>query len=121
VHESLLDRLGREVTEEGERDGDPLIRVLERCIPPDATAISTVALCTLLGLRSNTSNARRIARSMRALGFVPHKSRKLRPGGWRDTVGRGWIRASLGDRAKQDQYPAAINPYLPPLGVPSKK
>jgi hypothetical protein len=29
---------------------------------------------------------------MRSLGFVPIKSRRLEPGGYRDTVTRGWTR-----------------------------
>jgi hypothetical protein len=29
---------------------------------------------------------------MRQLGFVPLKSRRLEPGGYRDTVTRGWTR-----------------------------
>ena len=39
-----------------------------------------------------TGNARRIGATMRALGFVPIKSRRLEPGGYRDTVTRGWTR-----------------------------
>ena len=77
------------------RDADPLIRALENCLPPDATAISTVSVCTLLGIRPTSGSARRVARIMRTLGFVPVRSRLLRPGGWRDTVGRGWIRPKI--------------------------
>jgi len=29
---------------------------------------------------------------MRSLGFIPIKSRRLMPGGFRDTVTRGWAR-----------------------------
>ena len=60
---------------------------------PDLTAVSTVALCDLLGIPPNTGNARRIAKTMRAMGFFPIKSRKLLPGGWRGSEGRGWARA----------------------------
>ena len=59
--------------------------MLERALPPDVIAVSTVALCDLLGIRPTTGNARRIARTMRAMGFFPIKSRKLLPGGWRGT------------------------------------
>ena len=55
-------------------------------------AISTFALLDLLGLPKTTGNGRRIAATMRALGFIPIKSRRLMPGGFRDTVTRGWSR-----------------------------
>jgi Transposase DDE domain group 1 len=71
---------------------DPWRRMLERALPADVTAVSTVALCDLLGIRPNTGNARRIARTMRAMGIFPIKSRKLLPGGWRGSEGRGWAR-----------------------------
>jgi hypothetical protein len=54
--------------------------------------VSTFALLDLLGLPKTTGNARRIGITMRALGFVPIKSRHLMPGGYRDTVTRGWAR-----------------------------
>jgi hypothetical protein len=91
--ESWIERLHRLRAEREERDSDPWRRVLERALPPDLTAISTVALCNLLGIRPTTGNARRIARTMRAMGFVPIKSRKLPPGGWRGSEGRGWARS----------------------------
>ena len=55
-------------------------------------AISTAALLDLVGLGKTTGNARRVGKIMRALGFVPIKSRTLAPGGFRDTVARGWAR-----------------------------
>jgi len=55
-------------------------------------AVSTAALLDLIGLPKTTSNGRRIAHSMRSLGFVPIKSRRFMPGGHRDTVTRGWAR-----------------------------
>ena len=95
LRESWLDQLHRGVAERAARDADPLIRALENCLPPDATAISTVSICTLLGIRPTSGSARRVARIMRTLGFVPVRSRLLRPGGWRDTVGRGWVRPTI--------------------------
>jgi hypothetical protein len=89
---SLLERLDQERAKRSERDADPWRRVLEPALPPDVTAISTVALCNLLGIRPSTGNARRVARTMRAMGFFPIKSRTLLPGGWRGTEGRGWVR-----------------------------
>ena len=61
-------------------------------VPADVTSISTVALLDLVGVRATTGNARRIAKTMRSLGWVALKSRRLMPGGWRDTEGRGWAR-----------------------------
>jgi len=55
-------------------------------------AISTAALLDLLRVQATTGTARRLAAVMRSLGFVPIKSRRLMPGGFRDTVTRGWAR-----------------------------
>jgi hypothetical protein len=54
--------------------------------------ISTAALLDILCEPASTSAARRLAKNMRSLGFVPIKSRRLMPGGYRDTVTRGWTR-----------------------------
>ena len=54
--------------------------------------VSTFALLDLVGLPKTTGNARRIGATMRSLGFIPIKSRRLMPGGYRDTVTRGWAR-----------------------------
>jgi hypothetical protein len=55
-------------------------------------AMSTAALLDLLGANPTTSNARRLAGNMRKLGFVAVKTRRFMPGGFRDTVTRGWAR-----------------------------
>ena len=55
-------------------------------------AISSAALLDLLDLPKTTGNARRVGKTMRSIGFVPIKSRRLMPGGFRDTVARGWAR-----------------------------
>jgi hypothetical protein len=89
---SWLEKLRQVRAEQLERASDPWRRVLEHALPADVTAVSTVALCNLLGIRPTTGNARRVARTMRAMGFFPIKSRKLLPGGWRGTEGRGWVR-----------------------------
>ena len=78
-----------------------------RALPGGVTSISTVAVLTLLDMPATTGNARRIAAAMRALGFVPIKSRRLAPGGFRDTTIRGWSRpfyeakASLEERVNR--------------------
>jgi|SRR3974390_2353283 len=61
--------------------------------------ISTAGLLDLLGVPKTTGNARRLAKIMHTLGFVPIKSRRLMPGGFRDTVARGWARPVLARRA----------------------
>jgi hypothetical protein len=63
-----------------------------RALPGGITSISTVAVLDLLDVPATTGNARRVATAMRALGFVPIKSRRLAPGGFRDTTIRGWAR-----------------------------
>ncbi len=58
----------------------------------DKDAISTNSLIDLLRAPANTGSARRIAAIMRDLQFVAIKSRRLAPGGFRDTIARGWSR-----------------------------
>ncbi len=74
-----------------ERDADPFREKAEALVR-GMQAISTHSLLDLLGLPKTTGNGRRIAHTMRSLGFIPIKSRRLMPGGWRDTVTRGWAR-----------------------------
>ena len=59
----------------------------------DKDAISTAALLDLLRVPATTGTARRLAAIMRALHFIPIKSRRLMPGGRAgNTVTRGWAR-----------------------------
>ena len=59
----------------------------------DMDAISTAALLDLLRVPATTGTARRLAAVMRALHFIPIKSRRLMPGGRAgNTVTRGWAR-----------------------------
>jgi hypothetical protein len=51
--------------------------------------MSTVALLDLVGARHTTKNSRRLAAVMRDLKFIPIQSRRLMPGGYRNTVTRG--------------------------------
>jgi hypothetical protein len=55
-------------------------------------SIGTAPLLDLLDMPKTTGNARRIGGTMRSLGFVPLKSRRFLPGGYRDTTTRGWAR-----------------------------
>jgi hypothetical protein len=70
---------------------DPLRESVEVAVRGMET-ISTVSLLSLIGLPQSTGNARRLAKTMHSLGFVPITSRRLMPGGYRDTVTRGWTR-----------------------------
>lgn len=59
----------------------------------DKDAISTAALLDLVRAPATTGTARRLAALMRALHFIPIKSRRLMPGGRSgNTVTRGWAR-----------------------------
>jgi hypothetical protein len=88
---SYSEKLDRLIAEHARSDADPL-RDKVQLIMRDKDAIGTAPLLDLLNMRKTTSNARRISKTMLALGFVPIKSRRLEPGGYRDTVTRGWTR-----------------------------
>jgi hypothetical protein len=88
---SWIEKLHRAKAERAGCDADPLREKVEGVVR-GMEAVSTVALLDLLGLPKTTGNGRRIASTMRTLGFVPIKSRRLMPGGYRDTVTRGWAR-----------------------------
>ena len=85
----FLERLNQAHIELEQQDADPL-REKVAAMVRGMEAVSTFALLDLLGLPKTTGNGRRIAASMRSLGFIPIKSRRLMPGGYRDTVTRGW-------------------------------
>src|SRR4249920_2943461 len=92
VHESWSEKLERAAAEDVLRNEEPYVRILERALPIDGCAISTVMVLEFLGLRFNARNAQLISSTMRALGYFPLRSRKLLPGGWRQTVARGWVK-----------------------------
>src|SRR5258707_1192407 len=89
---SLIAELHRAQAEALGNQDDPWRGALERALPGNVMCTSTVALLTLLDFPVTTGNARRLARTMRAMGWVGIKSRKLPPGGWRSTECRGWSR-----------------------------
>ena len=89
---SLIERLHRAQAEILADQEDPWRRVLERALPGNVTSTSTVALLDLLNFPTTTGNARRLALTMRSMGWVGLKSRRLAPGGWRSTECRGWSR-----------------------------
>ena len=88
---SWIEKLRHAKAEFAERDADPFRARAEASVR-GKQAISTHSLLDLLDLPKTTGNARRISPTMRSLGFIPIKSRCLEPGGWRDTVTRGWAR-----------------------------
>jgi hypothetical protein len=89
---SLIGSLHRVTAEMVADQEDPWRHVLERALPASVMSMSTVALLALLDFPATTGNARRLARTMRSMGWVGIKSRRLAPGGWRTTECRGWAR-----------------------------
>ena len=88
---AFLERLARARAELAERSEDPLRKKVEDAVR-GKDAISTAALLDLLRVPATTGTARRLAAVMRELNFISIKSRRLMPGGYRDTVTRGWAR-----------------------------
>jgi hypothetical protein len=88
---SFMALLEQAEAEAAQREADPLREKVETLVH-DMEAISTHALLDLIGLPNTTCSARRISKTMQSLGYVPIKSRRSLPGGWRDTVTRGWAR-----------------------------
>ncbi|HEX5323080.1 MAG TPA: hypothetical protein VFW40_04785 [Capsulimonadaceae bacterium] len=88
---SFKERLRKAQAEIAQHSVDPLRRLVEANVRGQ-NAIGTAPLLDLLGLPKTTANGRRLAQTMRSLGFVPIKSRRLLPGGYTDTVTRGWAR-----------------------------
>jgi hypothetical protein len=70
---------------------DPWLKPISAALK-GVQAMSTVALLDIVHAPHTTKNSRRLAAIMRELGFVPIQSRRLMPGGYRDTVTRGWAR-----------------------------
>jgi hypothetical protein len=113
VMSSFVEQVRRMKAEAAERDADPLREKVEALVR-GMEAVSTFALLDLLDLPKTTGNGRRIASTMRTLGFVLIKSRRLMPGGYRDTVTRGWARPvrALGCRSNLKQGEKGGSPEL---------
>jgi hypothetical protein len=88
---SFIGRLHQAQAALAESRADPWQRKLEAAVR-GVEALSTAALLDLLRVPATTNTTRRLAKIMRSLGFIPIKSRRLMPGGFRDTVTRGWAR-----------------------------
>ena len=106
---SWIERLHQLKVKDAERDADPLREKVESLVR-SMQAISTHSLLDLLDLPRTTGNGRRLAATMRALGFVPIKSRRLMPGGYRDTVIRGWARPFRAPTFKQGNKVESLHP-----------
>ena len=96
---TLVDAVRNEINE-NPQPADPWQAYLALALsgPHPIDMISTVHLCQMLGVRMTKGNTHRIALVMRALGFLPHKSRHLPPGGHRTPECRGWVRPGTGMR-----------------------
>jgi len=88
---SFQDRLREAQARLAELSADPFRQKIEGAVR-GKNAVSTAALLDLLDVPKTTGSARRVSKVMRSMGFVPIKSRRLMPGGFRDTVARGWAR-----------------------------
>ena len=98
---SLIAELHRAQAEVLGHQDDPWRSALERALPGNVMCTSTVALLRCWTSPITTGNARRLARTMRSMGWVGIKSRKLPPGGWRSTECRGWSRPVRQARGRQ--------------------
>jgi hypothetical protein len=108
-----LNNLNSAMQETAARRADPLRAKVERYMRGH-TAMSTAALLDLLGLPHTTANGRLLAKTMRSLGFIPLKSRRLMPGGHRDNVTRGWMRPLMPTRSAEREKVEGSDPQARP-------
>jgi hypothetical protein len=92
---AFLDRMREAALQAAAHGRDPWHPRLKQALE-GVEAMSTAALLDLLRADPTTSNARRPAAIMRDLKFIPIKTRRFMPGGFRDTVTRGWARPVRG-------------------------
>jgi hypothetical protein len=97
---------------------DPWRKIIEKALR-GVEVMSTAALLDIVDAGRTTANGRRLAAVMRELKFIPIQSRRLMPGGFRDTVTRGWTRPvrPLSKPSKVERSQAAT---LPPLHLSNK-
>jgi hypothetical protein len=88
---SFIERMQEAVKQLEASPPDPWLKPISAALK-GLQAMSTVALLDIVHAAHTTKNSRRLAAIMRELGFVPIQSRRLMPGGYRDTVTRGWAR-----------------------------
>jgi len=89
---SFIGKLRELSAQQAERDADPWRSKLEAWLR-GTSEISTAGALGLLGLANTSNNARQLARTMRAIGFIPTKSKRFLPGGrGANEATRGWCR-----------------------------
>jgi len=98
------------------REQVPWLGAVTRALPANIDSISTRSVCNLIDVEPTTGNARKVAAVMMLLGYVPIKSRRLAPGGFRDTTIRGWARPL---RETNLPYPTG-NPSAGAVGVDNR-
>lgn len=103
---SFLERMRQAAREAEASHRDPWQPRLKRALE-GVEAMSTAALLDLLSAAPTTSNARRLAAIMRELNFIPIKTRRFMPGGFRDTVTRGWARPVRPDGRSRYALPSS--------------
>jgi hypothetical protein len=117
---SFLGKLAEASAELEAHHRDPWRKKVEAAVR-DKDAISTAALLDLLRAPATTGTARRLAAVMRSLNFIPIKSRRLMPGGFRDTVTRGWARPlrqiSRPNKAERQQHASMLPSIVAPRGL----
>ncbi len=112
----FLERLEKAQAELAEHSADPLRAKVEGIVR-GMEGVSTFAVLDLLGLPKTTGYARRISPTMRSLGFIPIKSRRLMPGGYRDTVTRGWARPIREIKSSRTMKPIPAPPGVNQGGI----
>jgi hypothetical protein len=117
---SFLGKLAEARAELEAHHEDPWLKKVEAAVR-DMDAISTAALLDLLRAPASTGAARRLAKVMRELAFIPIKSRRLMPGGFRDTVTRGWARPlrqiSRPNKAERQRHASMLPSIVAPRGL----
>ena len=113
---AFLDKLRQAQRQAEATHRDPWHPRLKRALE-NVDAMSTAALLDLLKAEPTTSNARRLATIMRELNFVPIKTRRFMPGGYRDTVTRGWARPIRPLPTEKVKPPQATT--SPPFNLPT--
>jgi hypothetical protein len=120
---SFLERLRAATRELENPPPDPWLKPIGAALK-GMEAMSTSALLDVVGARQTTQNARRLAAIMRDLKFIPIQSRRLMPGGYRDTVTRGWarpVRPAPGSEKVKPQQGAASPLSLPAMATGDDK
>jgi len=108
---SFLERLHQARDDLDQRREDPWREKLEAAVRGMET-IGSAALLDLLRVPATTGNARRLAQTMRSMGFIPLKSRRLMPGGFRDTTIRGWTRPFRESQLPRRDSPESTGAFL---------